>query len=267
MINNPSRRELLTGFALLVGRVLPLDAFYQSNPPKPQPEDPIADKVKHIIVEQLGVDSEKVVPSARFVEDLGADSLDQVELVMAFEEAFDLEIPDEDCEKLPTVWSVVRYLQKRKGLPLTEPASTRSAEGKRALSNEAFGPYPKDCKYTKEHEWIRARGNSALIGITNYAQESLGDIVFLELPKVGTQIERGKSFGAIESVKAVYELYAPVSGKVASINESLRHRPKILNEDANRAWMMKLNLTDTKELDTLLSAEDYEAFVRKERTH
>src|ERR1041384_2024528 len=104
--------------------------------------------------------------------------------------------------------------------------------------------YPKDYRYTKEHEWIQVKGNSGLVGITDHAQESLGDIVFVELPKVGAQMEAGKSFGTVESVKAVSELYAPASGKVTGINESLNQSPEDINKDAQSAWMIKLELSN-----------------------
>ncbi|MCU1333959.1 MAG: glycine cleavage system protein, partial [Candidatus Angelobacter sp.] len=91
--------------------------------------------------------------------------------------------------------------------------------------------YPKDYKYTREHEWIQVKGNTATVGITDHAQESLGDIVFVELPKVGVQMEAGKSFGTVESVKAVSELYAPASGKVVEIYESLKQAPESVNQD------------------------------------
>src|SRR5215471_19320779 len=121
--------------------------------------------------------------------------------------------------------------------------------------------YPKDYKYTKEHEWIQVNGNTGTVGITDHAQESLGDIVFVELPKVGTQVQQGKSFGTVESVKAVSELYAPASGKVIAVNQDLNQAPEEINKDAHHAWMIKLELSDPKELDGLLSAEQYEAYV------
>src|SRR5262252_5419199 len=107
--------------------------------------------------------------------------------------------------------------------------------------------YPKDFKYTKEHEWIQVSGSTGTVGITNHAQEALGDIVFVELPKIGTQVEAGKSFGTVESVKAVSELYAPASGKVTAVNEALNQSPESINQDAHRAWMIKLELRDGKE--------------------
>ena len=125
--------------------------------------------------------------------------------------------------------------------------------------------YPKDCKYTKEHEWIKITGNTGLVGITDHAQESLGDIVFVELPKVGAQLQAGKSFGTVESVKAVSELYTPASGKVTEINESLNQSPENINKDAQSAWMIKLELSNPKEADALLSAEDYEKYVAEEK--
>lgn len=127
--------------------------------------------------------------------------------------------------------------------------------------------YPKDYKYTQEHEWIHLEGNTAEVGITEYAQESLGDIVFVELPKTGAELQRGKSFGTVESVKAVSELYAPASGKVAAINQDLNQSPENVNKDAHRAWMIKIELSNPKELDSLLSADQYEAYVAEEKAH
>jgi len=125
-------------------------------------------------------------------------------------------------------------------------------------------PYPTDFKYTKEHEWIKADGKNATIGITNYAQESLGDIVFVELPKVGSEIIAGKTFGSVESVKAVSDLYAPTSGVVAEINGDLATAPEKINKDAHSAWLIKVTLKDPAELSSLLSAQDYEKFVSEE---
>lgn len=127
--------------------------------------------------------------------------------------------------------------------------------------------YPADLKYTKEHEWIKADGTSATIGITNYAQESLGDIVFVELPKVGSEITAGKSFGSVESVKAVSDLYAPASGTVIAVNEELATSPEKVNKDAHSAWMLKITLKNPGELGSLLSAADYEKFVAEEAGH
>jgi len=128
-------------------------------------------------------------------------------------------------------------------------------------------PYPTDFKYTKEHEWIKAEGGAATIGITHYAQESLGDIVFVELPKVGTDVTAGKTFGSVESVKAVSDLYAPASGTVTEINAELNKSPENINHDAHSAWMIKLKLKDPGELNSLLSAADYEKFVAEEGGH
>ena len=125
-------------------------------------------------------------------------------------------------------------------------------------------PYPTDRKYTKEHEWVQASGSSATVGITDYAQSSLGDIVFVELPKVGAELAAGKTFGTVESVKAVSDLYAPVSGTVAEINGDLATSPENVNKDAHGSWMLKLTLKNAGELDKLLSAADYEKFVAEE---
>jgi glycine cleavage system H protein len=124
--------------------------------------------------------------------------------------------------------------------------------------------YPADFKYTKEHEWIKADGKNATVGITNYAQESLGDIVFVELPKVGSEIVAGKTFGSVESVKAVSDLYAPASGEVAEINTELATTPEKINKDAHSAWLIRITLKNPSELNSLLSAQDYEKFVSEE---
>ena len=122
-------------------------------------------------------------------------------------------------------------------------------------------PYPNDRKYTKEHEWITPDGT---IGITDHAQDSLGDIVFVELPKLGTEFVAGKSFGTVESVKAVSDLFAPVSGTVTATNEALATAPEQVNKDAHGAWMVKVKVKNPAELNALLSAADYEKFVSEE---
>jgi len=127
--------------------------------------------------------------------------------------------------------------------------------------------YPSDFKYTKEHEWIKSDGKTATIGITSYAQESLGDIVFVELPKVGAEIAAGKTFGSVESVKAVSDLYAPASGTVIEVNGELATAPEKINKDAHSAWMIKVSLKNPGELGGLLSAADYDKFVAEEGGH
>ena len=127
--------------------------------------------------------------------------------------------------------------------------------------------YPSDFKYTKEHEWIKADGKDATIGITHYAQESLGDIVFVDLPKPGTELTAGKSFGSVESVKAVSDLYAPASGTVTEVNGELATAPEKINKDAHGSWMVKISLKNPDELKSLLSATDYEKFVAEEGGH
>jgi glycine cleavage system H protein len=124
--------------------------------------------------------------------------------------------------------------------------------------------YPDDRKYTREHEWVMANGTSASIGITQYAQDSLGDIVFVDLPKAGSDIARGKTFGSVESVKAVSDLFAPASGTVTAVNEELATAPEKINQDAHAAWMLKITLSAPNELASLLSAADYEKFVAEE---
>jgi len=125
-------------------------------------------------------------------------------------------------------------------------------------------PYPNDRKYTKEHEWITADGT---MGITDHAQEALGDIVFVELPKVGAELTLGKALGTVESVKAVSDVYAPVSGTVTGVNEELATSPEKVNKDAHGAWMVKIKVKNPAEMNALLSAADYEKFVSEEAAH
>ena len=125
--------------------------------------------------------------------------------------------------------------------------------------------YPADFKYTKEHEWIKVEGNTGTIGITDHAQNSLGDIVFVELPKVGAELKAGSSFGTVESVKAVSDLFAPVSGTVTEVNADLATSPEKVNSDAHAAWMVKVNLKDPAEVNGLLSASDYEKYAADEK--
>ncbi len=125
--------------------------------------------------------------------------------------------------------------------------------------------YPADFKYTKEHEWIKVDGTTGTIGITDHAQNSLGDIVFVELPKVGAELKAGESFGTVESVKAVSDLFAPVSGTVTEVNGALATAPEKVNSDAHAAWMVKVAMKDPSELNKLFSAADYEKFVAEEK--
>ena len=127
--------------------------------------------------------------------------------------------------------------------------------------------YPSGYKYTKTHEWVEVEGKTGSVGITDYAQSSLGDIVFVELPKVGDAVKAGTIFGSVESVKAVSDLYAPVSGTVTEINEALNGAPETINSDANETWLYKFELADEGELtslDTLIDAAAYETFVSEE---
>ncbi|ADW70105.1 glycine cleavage system protein GcvH [Granulicella tundricola] len=130
--------------------------------------------------------------------------------------------------------------------------------------------YPAAYKYTKSHEWLEVSGTTGSVGITDYAQSSLGDIVFVELPKVGDTLTAGKIFGSVESVKAVSDLYAPASGTVTEINEALNPAPETINTDANTTWLYKFDLTNPSELtslDTLIEAAAYETFVAEETGH
>lgn len=120
--------------------------------------------------------------------------------------------------------------------------------------------YPDDLRYSKEHEWVRVSGSSATIGITSFAADELGDIVYVELPEVGTALKQFAGFGVVESVKAVSDLYAPVSGTVSEVNERLRDEPELLNSDPfGDGWVAKVDLADATDLDRLLDAEAYAA--------
>ena len=125
--------------------------------------------------------------------------------------------------------------------------------------------YPEDYRYTKEHEWVHLESETATIGITFHAQEELGDIVYVDLPKIGRKVEKGKTFGSVESVKAVSDIYAPVSGEVIEVNGGLASAPEKLNEDPHKAaWLIKVRVRDASELKDLLSAADYQKYVGAE---
>jgi glycine cleavage system H protein len=127
---------------------------------------------------------------------------------------------------------------------------------------------PEDSKYAKSHEYVHMEGEVGTVGITDYAQKELGDVVFVELPQVGTQLEAGDELGSIESVKAVSELFAPVSGEVVEINETLAEKPELVNTDPyGDGWMIRIRLSDTSELDDLMNAEEYEEYCETEGGH
>ncbi len=124
--------------------------------------------------------------------------------------------------------------------------------------------FPANLKYTKDHEWIRVEGNTGWIGITEYAQGELGDVVFVELPAVGTKLETGKSFGTIEAVKAVSDLYAPVAGEVTELNKEVQNSPELVNKEPyERGWMMKITIANQGEVNALLDAESYKKLIAK----
>ena len=128
--------------------------------------------------------------------------------------------------------------------------------------------YPPEFLYTKEHEWIRADGSIGTIGITDYAQKELGDVVFVELPKVGDHVTAAESLGTIESVKAVSEIYSPVTGEVTAVNGKLQNSPEIVNSDPHGdAWLIQVRLEDRSQIDKLMTADEYEAYVQQEKSH
>jgi glycine cleavage system H protein len=127
---------------------------------------------------------------------------------------------------------------------------------------------PEDSRYAKSHEYVHVEGDIGTVGITDYAQKELGDVVFVELPQVGAQLEAGDELGSIESVKAVSELFSPVSGEVTEVNERLRDQPELVNTDPyGDGWMIKIRLSDATEADELMGAEEYEEYVERESAH
>ena len=126
--------------------------------------------------------------------------------------------------------------------------------------------FPKELRYSREHEWVAVEENIATIGITDYAQDQLGDIVYVELPEVGTQVTKDEAFGVVESVKAVSDIYAPVSGTVTEVNVGLPDSPETINEDAyGDAWMIRVEMSDPDELEDLMKAAEYKKFVEEEK--
>lgn len=128
--------------------------------------------------------------------------------------------------------------------------------------------YPEEFQYTKDHEWIRVDGDTGTIGITDHAQKELGDIVYVELPNSGDQVTATETFGTVESVKAVSEIFSPVTGEVTAVNSKLRDHPELLNSDPHAgAWLIRVQLADPKEVTKLMSSEEYEAYIREAESH
>jgi len=125
--------------------------------------------------------------------------------------------------------------------------------------------FPEDLRYTREHEWARKKGARIVVGVTDFAQDQLGDVVYVELPDVGDPVKKGESFGVVESTKAVSELFAPLSGKVVEVNDPLSDAPETINEDPyEEGWMIVIEPSDPKELDALMDAKAYRAFVEEQ---
>ncbi len=126
--------------------------------------------------------------------------------------------------------------------------------------------YPENFRYTKEHEWVLAEGDNGTVGITDHAQQELGDIVYVDLPKVGSRVDAGKSLGSVESVKAVSDIYSPVSGEIVAINQTLADAPETLNTDPHgAAWLVKIKLSSVEEIQNLMSAADYLSYIGVEK--
>lgn len=125
--------------------------------------------------------------------------------------------------------------------------------------------FPEDLKYSKEHEWVRVNGNVATIGVSDYAQDQLGEIVFVELPDEGEEFEKDDAFGVVESVKSVNDVYAPLSGRIIEVNDPVVDTPEIVNEDPyGEGWLVKIEISNLKEMGELMSAKDYEAYIKEE---
>jgi glycine cleavage system H protein len=138
----------------------------------------------------------------------------------------------------------------------------RSLQEFHGLYREGIMNFPDNLKYTAEHEWIRIEGQYGWIGITDYAQSELGDVVFVEIPTVGTKVEKGKSFGTIEAVKAVSDLFAPVDGEIAEVNAEVKDHPEIVNKDPyGRGWMVKIAITDLAQVSALLNVQSYKSLI------
>ncbi|MDH5762919.1 MAG: glycine cleavage system protein GcvH [Nitrospinota bacterium] len=125
---------------------------------------------------------------------------------------------------------------------------------------------PKDLRYTKEHEWLKVNGTQGVIGITHFAQDQLGDVVFVETPALGTELAAENAFGVVESVKTVSDLYAPVGGKVTAVNKDLEANPELVNQEPyGKGWMVEIELTDASQAESLLTAEEYETFIKEQQ--
>ena len=125
--------------------------------------------------------------------------------------------------------------------------------------------YPQGLKFSREHEWVKVEGNTALVGITDHAQSELGDVVYVELPEVGAELEANSIFGVVESVKAVSDLFAPVTGMVTEVNQQLSDEPELVNSDPfEDGWMLRIEMSDISEIDALLGSEDYKAYIEEE---
>jgi glycine cleavage system H protein len=126
--------------------------------------------------------------------------------------------------------------------------------------------YPKDFYYTKDHEWIQVKGDTGIIGVTDFAQSHLGDIVYVELPKIGTQVKFHQTLGVIESVKAVADVYSPVSGEIIEVNNELSNTPELINQDPHgKGWIVKIKIADENELQNLMTASEYEKFIEGQK--
>ena len=147
-------------------------------------------------------------------------------------------------------------------------APMAARRGRPKHKGEEFRMYPPEFLYTKDHEWIQVDESIGTIGITDYAQKELGDVVFVELPKPGDHVTASESFGNVESVKSVSEIFSPVTGEVTAVNSKLQNNPELLNADPHGdAWLVRIRLADRGEIDKLMTADEYEAYIQQEKAH
>ena len=133
------------------------------------------------------------------------------------------------------------------------------------LKKERIVVFPEELKYTDQHEWTRIESDSATIGITDYAQQSLGDIVYVELPEIGTEVKKGEEFGTIESVKAASDTYSPLTGEVTEINEDLQEHPEYINQSPyDKGWIIKIKIKDSSEINDLMNSHQYQEYIKSE---
>jgi glycine cleavage system H protein len=225
----------------------------QAQPTAPARQEPTWENIRRIIARELSLPEEKVVPTARFEDDLNAAEPDFEELVESFQNAFGIDRQDDDGDMLITVQDAIDYVRS--------PEKFRSEHSGQSRYASIPDPYPTDVQYSKAHEWVKARGSEASIGLTRHAQQAHGVLGRVGLPEVGTKISLGGVYATIDVGMSGMGLIAPVSGVVTDVNRELAGSARSIGKDPYAAWIIKVELTDSAELKSLLSAADYAKFV------